>query len=213
MSAARPAHPIRLYRHALSGHCHRVELMLRLLDLPYEAVDIDLAGGEHKREPFLSLNPFGQLPVIDDNGVVIADSNAILIYLATRYDDGTWLPRDAMGAAQVQRWLSVAAGEIAAGPNSARLVVLFHRPLDPAPIIERAHLLLGHIDAHLAKGNVFLTGAKPTIADVACYAYIALAPEGNVSLDAYPAVRSWLDRVAALPRFVPMTRSACGLAA
>lgn len=213
---SRPAQPIRLYRFELSGHCHRVELMLRLLDLPYVCIDIDLAQGEHKQPAFLRLNPFAQVPAIDDGGTILADSNAILVYLATRYDDGTWLPRDAVGAAHVQRWLSAAAGDLASGPGAARIAVLFERnEVDTTPMIARAHLLLGRMQAWLdAPGATpFLAGPTPTIADIAMFSYTAHAPEGNVSLDAYPAVRAWLDRVAALPRFAPMPASACGLAA
>ncbi|VVD64081.1 glutathione S-transferase family protein [Pandoraea horticolens] len=210
----RPARPIRLYRHVLSGHCHRVELMLHLLDLPYETIDIDLLAGEHKQPAFLAMNHFGQIPVIDDDGRVIADSNAILTYLATRYDTrGTWLPRDAVAAAKVQRWLSVAAGDLAFGPAAARVVVVFQRPVDASAMIERATLLLSRTETYLAapQATRFLAGDTPTIADVACYAYLAHAPEGNVSLAPYPAVRAWLARVAALPRFVPMVSTACGL--
>ncbi|QHE90661.1 glutathione S-transferase family protein [Pandoraea fibrosis] len=213
-SLVRPARPIRLYRHALSGHCHRVELMLHLLDLPYETVDIDFAAREHKQPAYLAINHFGQVPAIDDDGVVIADSNAILTYLATRYDArGTWLPRDALSAAKVQRWLSVAAGELAFGPAAARVVVLFQRPVDATEMIERAKTLLSNIETYLSapQATAFLAGDTPTIADVACYAYLAHAPEGNVSLAPYPAVRAWLGRVAGLPRFVPMASTACGL--
>ena len=121
---------IKLYRHALSGHSHRVELFLSLIGEPVELVDVDLLGGAHKQEAFLKLNPFGQVPVIDDDGVVVADSNAILVYLAGKYADAAWYPRDPETAAAVQRWLSVAAGEIASGPASARLVTVFGAGLD-----------------------------------------------------------------------------------
>ncbi|VVD66736.1 glutathione S-transferase family protein [Pandoraea terrigena] len=211
---ARPTRPIRLYRHALSGHCHRVELMLHLLDLPYETIDIDLTTGEQKQPAFLAINPFGQVPVIDDDGQVIADSNAILIYLASRYDaSGTWLPGDPIAAATTQRWLSVAAGDLAFGPAAARVVVVFKRPVDATAMIERATLLLSRMQAYLSAphSTPFLAGDTPTIADVACYTYLAHAPEGNVSLEPYPAVQAWLARVAALPRFVPMASTACGL--
>lgn len=210
----RPVRPIRLYRHAISGHCHRVELMLHLLNLPFESIDIDLMTGEHKQPAFLAINPFGQIPAIDDDGRVLADSNAILVYLASRYDaGGTWLPRDAEAAAKVQRWLSVAAGELAFGPAAARVAVLFKRPIDTTAMIERATLLLSRTEAHLSGPHAtpFLAGDTPTIADVACYAYLAHAPEGNISLEPYPAVRAWLARVAGLPRFVPMASTACGL--
>ena len=209
-----PARPIRLYRHALSGHCHRVELMLSLLELPFETVEIDFASAEHKQPAFLAISPFGQVPAIDDDGMLLADSNAILVYLANRYDpEGIWLPRDPVAAARVQRWLSVAAGDIAFGPAAARVAEVFKRDVDTRAMIERAALLLSRMEAHLAapQGTSFLAGDTATIADVACYAYIAHAPEGNVNLAPYPAVRAWLARVAALPRFVPMAASACGL--
>ncbi|WP_425494772.1 glutathione S-transferase family protein [Pandoraea morbifera] len=210
----RPARPIRLYRHVLSGHCHRVELMLSLLDLPFETVEIDFAAAEHKQPAFLAISPFGQVPAIDDDGMLLADSNAILVYLANRYDpEGVWLPRDPVAAARVQRWLSVAAGDIAFGPAAARVAEVFKRDVDTRAMIERAALLLSRMEAHLAAphGTSFLAGDTATIADVACYAYIAHAPEGNVNLAPYPSVRAWLARVAALPRFVPMAASACGL--
>jgi glutathione S-transferase len=205
--------PIKIHRHALSGHCHRVELLLSLLGLEHELADVDLARGAHREPAFLRLNPFGQVPVLDDGGTVVADSNAILVYLAARHDaGGTWHPRDPAGAAAVQRWLSVAAGELAHGPAAARLVTLFGAPLDHARAKATAERLFDLLDRHLAEGP-FLTGEHPTIADVALYAYVAHAPEGGVSLDDRPAVRAWLARVEALPGFVPMRRSAVGLAA
>ncbi|MGQ9369228.1 glutathione S-transferase family protein [Azospirillum sp. ST 5-10] len=205
---AKPSTPIRLYRHPLSGHAHRVELMLSLLDLPVEPVDVDLAAGAHKRPEFLAKNPFGQVPVIEDGGVTLADSNAILVYLASRYDEsGRWLPRDPAAAAQVQRWLSVAAGQLAAGPASARLVTVFGAKLDHERCKAIAAQLFAVLDRHLG-GSAFLAGDAPTIADVAIYSYTAHAPEGGVPLDGHPNIRAWLARVEALPGFVAMPRSA-----
>jgi glutathione S-transferase len=134
-----PAEPIRLYRHALSGHAHRVELLLSLLGLPYQLIDVNMVRGAHKAPDFVAKNnPFGQVPVIEDGDIAIADSNAILVYLATRYDlTANWLPRDAVALGRVQQWLSVAAGQLAYGPSSARLAVLFGARLD----IERAHAI------------------------------------------------------------------------
>ncbi len=207
MLQTQASRPIRLYRHALSGHSHRAELFLSLLGLPFERIDIDLAAGAHKQPDFLKINPFGQVPAIDDNGVIVPDSNAILVYLATKYADQTWLPRDPEGAAAVQRWLSVAAGQIAYGPAAARLVTVFGAKLDH----ERAKTIAGNLfklmEVHL-EGRQFLVGETPTIADVAGYSYIAHAPEGDVSLQPYPNIRAWLTRIEQLAGFVPMVKTA-----
>lgn len=202
---------IRLYRNAVSGHCHRVELFLSLLDLPFEKVDLNLRENEHKSPAFLAMNPLGQIPVLQDGDLTLADSNAILIYLEARHAPGQWLPRDAVGAARVQRWLSLAAGPLAFGPAMARVIQLFALPTDPQPAVDRAHALLTFMESELAASG-WLVGARPTLADVAHYAYVARAPEGGVSLQAYPAVRAWLARVEALPGFVPMLKTAVGLA-
>ncbi len=200
--------PLRLYRHPLSGHAHRVALFLSLLSLPFEAVDIDLAAGAHKRPEFLRKNPFGQVPVLEDGDVALADSNAILVYLALRYDpDRRWYPTDPLTAARIQRWLSVAAGELAAGPATARMVKLLNVAADHDRARNIANHLFGLLDRSLA-AQAFLVGAQPTIADVALHSYTAHAPEGGVSLEPYPNVTAWLRRIEALPRFVPMQRSA-----
>ncbi|MNO78140.1 Maleylpyruvate isomerase [compost metagenome] len=201
---------IKLYNFPRSGHAHRVELMLSLLKLPTELILVDLAKGEHKQPAYLALNAFGQVPVIDDQGVVLADSNAILVYLAQKYGNGRWLPADPVGAAKVQRWLSVAAGPIAFGPARARLITVFGAPYNAAEVVAYAHTVLKVIDHELAD-TPYLAGTDPTIADVAAYSYIAHAPEGNVSLDEYANIRAWLARIEALPGFVGMPRTVAGL--
>lgn len=208
----RPPHPIKLYRYPLSGHSHRVELFLSLLDLPTELIEVDLAAGAQKAAAFLELNPFGQVPVIQDGEVTLADSNAILVYLASKYADEHWLPREPVRAAAVQRWLSVAAGLVAFGPAAARLIKVFNAPFNAEEVIARANGLFAVMEKELQK-SAFLAGELPTLADVANYSYIAHAPEGNISLTPYPHIRSWLARIEALPGFVPMTKSAVGLAA
>jgi glutathione S-transferase len=203
---------IKLHRMALSGHCHRVELFLSLLGLEYELVEVDFANGAHKTPAFLAMNPFGQIPVLQDGELTLADSNAILVYLEAKYAPGRWLPRDPVGAAKVQRWFSVAAGQVAFGPAAARAVKVFGRNDDCTPMITRANHLLKIMDGVLAT-QPWLAGSEPTLADISNYSYIAHAPEGNVSLEPYPHVRAWLARIEALPRFVPMAKSKVGLAA
>ena len=122
-----PAQPIKLYRSVISGHSHRVELFLSLLGLPFECVDVDLVAKGHKTPAFLAMNAFGQVPVIDDGGTIISDSNAILVYLAKKYGNGRWLPADPLGEARVQRWLSVAAGQVAFGAGRSEQTIGFTR--------------------------------------------------------------------------------------
>lgn len=202
---------MKLYDFTLSGHSHRARLFLGLLGISYQLVPVDLASGEHKSADFLALNPFGQVPVLEDDGVIVPDSNAILVYLATKYRRADWLPEDAAGAAGVQRWLSVAAGQIAFGPAAARLVTLFGAAFDHREVIARAHGILERIEQTLA-GRDWLAAAHATIADVALYSYVARAPEGDVDLSSYPRVRAWLTRMEALPGFVPFPETDRGRA-
>ncbi len=197
----------RLHWHPLSGHSHRAQLMLSLLDREFDLIEVDVRSGAHKVPAFVQLSPFGQVPVLESEGEVIADSNAILVYLAIRYDtSGRWYPRDAVGGAKVQRWLSVAAGQLAAGPMTARLANVFGLPIDQAKAQAGAAALFSVMEAELARGP-FLVGHHPTIADVALYTYTAHAPEGGIALEPYPAIRAWIGRIEGLPGFVPMTKT------
>jgi len=204
---------IKLYRHALSGHSHRVELLLSLLDLDAEIIDVDLMSGEQRTPEFLKKNPLGKVPVLEDGDVTLFDSNAILVYLASQYDNKRqWLPEEAVAAASVQRYLSVAAGPIAFGPAAARLVTVFGAGLDVDVALEISKGILASLNERLGE-NDWLAAVNPTIADLANYAYIAHAPEGNVDLDAYLNIKNWLKRIEALPGFVAMQSTAVGLAA
>lgn len=201
---------MKLYDVSLSGHAHRARLFLSLIGVPFETVPVDLRAGEHKAPAFLKLNPFGQVPVLDDDGTIVSDSNAILVYVARKLGRTDWLPEDAEGAARVQRWLSVAAGQIAFGPAAARLVTVFGAAFRPEEVIPRAHAILALVEGELAARD-WLAAAHPTIADVALYSYVVAAPEGNVDLAPYPAIRAWLARIEALPGFLPFPKTAAGL--
>lgn len=200
-----------LYYVPLSGHAHRAHLFLSLANLQHELIAVDLAGGQHKSDAFLRLNAFGEIPVLDDNGVIIADSNAILVYAARKVGPSHWLPTDPVIEAEVQRWLSVAAGKIAYGACAARLVTLFGAAFDADEVIARAHATLVVVEKTLAERRWIAGTDEPTIADIALYSYIARAPEGNVDLKPYPLVNAWLARVEALPGFAPFQRTAAGL--
>lgn len=202
---------MKLYYHPLSGHAHRARLFLSLIGADFDLVEVDLSKAAHKTPEFLALNRFGQLPVLDDNGVIIADSNAILVYVAKKFGKSDWLPESPELAAAVQRWLSVAAGLIAFGPAAARLITIFGASYNADEVIARAHSVLKVIDASL-ENNQWIVGSTPTIADIALYSYISSAPEGNVDLSAYSRVNSWLSRIEALPGFVEFGKTNIGLA-
>ncbi len=200
-----PDPKITLYGMNLSGHCHRVELLLRMLNLPFRYETVSPA--DRNSPHFLALNPLAQIPVLTDGDLTLPDSNAILVYLASRYDGArTWYPEDPVIAARIQRWLSVAAGEVRFGPAMARVIRLFSWPGDLAAAQQIAARVLPFMDAHLADRS-FLAHEAPTIADLACYSYVAHAPEGGISLEPYPHIRAWLARIEALSGFTPMPRS------
>lgn len=191
-----------LHGSELSGHTHRVVLLLRMLNLPYRFVSTP--GEVRRSDAFRRLNPLGQVPVLEDGDLVLADSNAILVYLAKRYAPGSsWLPEEPRAASQVQRWLSIAAGEVAYGPARARLIMQWNAAGERASAAAIADRLLRFMEGELAQRS-YLAAAHATIADLAGYSYVAHAPEGGISLDPFPAVRAWLRRVEALPGFAAM---------
>jgi glutathione S-transferase len=203
---------MKLYGFKLSGHSHRAELFLNLLHLPYEFEQMELAGGKHRTPEYLAMNGFGEVPVLKDGDVVLADSTAILVYLASKYDDsGRWLPRDPVAAAKVQRWLSAASGKIAYGPAAARLVTVFGAPLDHERALAIAGRLFTVMEQEL-QGRRYLVGEYASIADVAAFSYIEHAPEGGISLKPYPNIRAWLANIRALPGFVAMPATKAGVA-
>mgnify|MGYP003674718034 FL=1 len=195
-----------IYDFEKSGHAHRVRLMAGLLGLPVVLKNIDLLAGEQKTDAFLKLNPFGQVPILDDSGEIVWDSTAILVYLAKKYGDESWLPTDPVGASKVQRFLSIASGEVFRGPCSARLITVFGAPLDADACKTTAYNLFNILDKHLAEHD-YLAASHRTIADVACYSYIAHAPEGNVSLAKYKNINAWLKRIESLPGFIAMPKT------
>jgi glutathione S-transferase len=202
---------MKLYDFPLSGHAHKARLMLSLLELDYERVEVALAEGAQNSAEFLALNPFHHVPVLEDEGLVIRDSNAILVYLAQKYDS-SWYPNDPESVARIQEWLAVATKELADGPAAARLVNVFGAKLNHEQTIAQAHALLEIIEARL-EGRQWIAIERATIADIALYSYIAHAPEGDVSLEPYINIRQWLKRIESLPGFVAMPSTPVGLVA
>ena len=194
---------LKLYGYPISGNAYKVRLLLAFLNLPYEAINVDLMAGDTLTPEFKQLNPRGQVPVLCDGDVVIWDSMAILVYLARRYGNGEWLPNDAVQEAQVMQWLAVSENELLYGLARARSTLLLKRPFNLEQCQREGKAGLDVMEQHLAT-NAWLVAGQPTIADIACYPYVLLAPVGEVSLEPYPNVRQWLARMAALPNWVAM---------
>ena len=197
---------MKLYDSMYSGHSHRVRLLCGLLGLDLELEPVDMKSLAHKSPEFLKLNPFGQVPVLQDADVVLRDSVAIILYLAENYDDErTFLPTDPIARAHVYEWLATAAGPVYLGPSRARVIKAWGRPGDYDQAVATSHQLLGVMNNHL-ESRSWLVGDGPTLADVACYSYLAVADEGGVDVSEYSNVRAWLARVEGLDGFVPMPR-------
>ncbi len=194
---------ITLYEFALSGNCHKIRLMLSLLNLQYHSVAVNGGEQQQKSAAFLDMNPFGQVPVLTDGDTVIRDSQAILVYLARKYGDEQWLLTEAVALAEVVAWLSIAANEVAMGPNRLRLHFKFGRTINLDESRKIAQDLLNVLQARL-EIRPYLAAEHITLADIAVYPYIALAPEGRIDLEPYPAVIDWINRIQALPGYVGM---------
>ena len=194
---------IKLYDFELSGSCYKIRLLLNILNVPYEKVAVDFINKEHKSQPYLALNGFGEIPIFEDGDLRLRDAQAIMVYLAAKYDSArTWYPQDATSMGQVNQWLATGGGEVmnAAG---ARLVKILNYPLDLDKLQAGAHRVFQIMDQHL-EGRKFLELGHPTIADIACFPYTALAGQGGIDLAPYRQLRAWVERMQAIPRFIPM---------
>ena len=192
-----------LYGNRESGSTHRVRLFVHRISLPHRYVEIDLAAGEHRERAFLALNPFGQVPVLQDAGRTLRDSHAILVYLARVHGPG-WLPTDPGAEAEVQAWLSFSAGEVQQSLGRLHLARR-HPELSPPDEAERrARGVLRLVDHHLGRTRQsVLVGRSPTIADVALYPYLSLGlcERGDLEL---PHLDAWIEHLEQAHGFVPL---------
>lgn len=196
---------IKLYDSALSGNCHKVRMMLGFFDLDHEIVPVNWATGEMKEDWFTTINPRAQLPCLDDNGTVVWDSQAILVYLARHYDaSGLWFPDDPMVMTRVMQYLMLANEEIAA-LAWARVTVLMKRPRDGLEVLQnKGKAGLSVLNTVLAEASWVAGTEHPTLGDIACFPYAGLAEQGEVDLAAYPNVQAWIGRIKALPKYTAM---------
>ncbi|MBE9171026.1 glutathione S-transferase family protein [Pleurocapsales cyanobacterium LEGE 06147] len=195
---------IKLYGHEVSGNSYKAQLLLSLLEIDYQYLSVDLRKGEHKSPEYLKLNPFGQVPVLIDGDIAIPDAQAILVYLARRYGNDRWLPKDPEAESRVIRWLSVTTGEIRQGLEAARLFYLFNdKSVDIEVAMQKSIFILQQLEQHLTNRE-WLELGHPTIADIAAFPYVVLAPDGRLSLANYPYICAWIERIRKLPGFVGM---------
>ncbi|MEP3277355.1 MAG: glutathione S-transferase family protein [Stappiaceae bacterium] len=201
---------MRLYDYILSGNAYKARLILAFLDVKHESTAVDFhPGKEHKSPAFLAINPAGTLPVLVDGDHILTDSAAILVYVALNHDPAkTWFPvEQPTFCAQIVSWLAFAE-QLTTSIGVARLHDMLGRDADIQNARATGHQALRRLDSHLVeqefKGSRYLVGKTPTIADIACFPYTALAGDGGISLMAYPAVNRWLISIRSLDGFIEM---------
>jgi glutathione S-transferase len=192
---------IKLYTTKTSGNGYKVRLLASMVGAPFEQVFIDWDGKEHKSPAFLKLNPRGQVPVIEVEGRVFWDSTACMVYVARKYGGESWLPTDPLGMAEVAQWLALASNEIQFGIQVARGILRMGREGNLAEGQARGRAALDAMEKQLA-GSPWLALGRPTIADIACQAYVGVAHEAGIDMDAYPNTQAWLKRIEGLPGWV-----------
>ena len=193
---------ITLYDHPRSGNCHKVRLLLSMLRLAYEAVFVDVLAHVNHQPWFDRINPLQQIPVLVDGGFTIQDSQAILVYLATRYGD-QWFSEDPREAGKIVEWLSFAAKEVANGLQASRLFFIADEGIDIEAAQKEGRRVLAILDRRLTNCQ-WLCLDRPTIADIACFPYVGLAREGGLTLDDHRNVTEWINRIAGLNGYVTM---------
>lgn len=191
-----------LYDHPLSGNCHKVRLLLSILGLPYQSEFIDVPKGVNREATFTAINPLQQIPVLKDDDYVVQDSQAILLYLALRYQP-EWAGRDAFETGQIAQWMSFAANEIGNSLQPARVFYLLGEHVDIALAQKKGMRVLRFLEDHLAK-HEWLACGRPTIGDLLCFPYVGLCREGRLPLDDFPNVLAWIRRVVAMKGYVAM---------
>ena len=191
---------IKLYYMPPSGNSYKLRILLSLLQVPHETVLVDSHSREHKSAKFLAMNPRGEVPVLEVDGVFLWDSAAALVYLARQFGGEQWLPSAPLEMAQVMQWVALAGNEIQFGLQYARRGMLHDRwtagDLKQGQAISR--VALGVLEGRLHH-NDWLTLGRTTIADIACFPYVETAPQAKIALEEYPAIMRWIERCKALP--------------
>lgn len=199
---------MKLYDYILSPSCYKVRLMAALTGVKFDIRPVDFhPGAEHRGPELLALNPAGSIPILEEDDLILTESSAMLVYLAAKAAP-EWLGSGAAEeTARVQQWLSF-SHRLTASLGSARLHEMLLRPGDIGALQTQGIAALRELEAGLVeqglRGMGFLASDRPTVADIACFPYVVLAPDGGVSLDPYPAIRLWSRALRSLEKFIEM---------
>ncbi len=204
---------MKLYSFEESGNSYKVRLLFSFLGVDYQRIDVDLMSDEQHQPPYLAINPRGEVPALADGALILRDSAAILLYVAARHGPRPWWSDALDEQAQIMEWLAFAASWVQYGVFTARALLSFGIPANGLPAdyrgesLEAAQMRGRHsleiLDLHLQDRH-WLACARPTIADIAVFPYVALAPMGDIDLRPYPAVRAWIERFQSISGFVPI---------
>ena len=194
------SHSVKLYDYAASANCYKVRLLLAQLGLEYERVPVDIFAGDTLTDEYALINPARTTPVLEDPpGTFLQESNAILLRLARATP---FLPDDP----QVYRWLLYEQADVVPTMGGLRFRLITGRlssdDEDAVRRREASYEVLQLLDAHLATRDFFVGGGSYSVADIGIYGYVHVAGEAGLVLDAYPALRAWLARVQAQPRYM-----------
>jgi glutathione S-transferase len=198
-----------LHDYELDDGCYKVRLLLSMLALPYAKIAVDVhPGREQHSAKYLRLNPLGSLPILADGEVLLHGAEAILAYLARKYDSAQlWLPAAPAEFGEVMLWLGFAGGELRCA-SLARLHHMLEVEADAPAVDRQSRQAFRIMDDHLTQrefdGGKWFAGATPTIADIALFPAIALSRDFGIEHEAYPALRRWMRRLRAVPGFITM---------
>jgi glutathione S-transferase len=199
---------MKLYDYILSPSCYKVRLMASLTGVKLEIRPVDFHPGmEHRGAELMALNPGGSIPILEDGNLVLTESSAMLAYIAAKAARD-WLGSGAADeTARIQQWLSF-SHRLTANLGGARLHEMLLRPGDIGKLQSQGIAALRELEAGLfeqkLRGFRFLASDRPSIADIACFPYVALAPDGGISLDPYPTIRLWSRALRSLDGFIEM---------
>jgi glutathione S-transferase len=197
---------MKLYAHPFSANSRKVQWALEEMAAQYDYQLVDLMSGAHKAPQFTALNPHGRVPVLDDDGFVLYESNAILVHVADRHGKGALLGQSEQERALVHQWLFVQAFDLQPHMQKAfvsKLYASFGQPFDVeghASALRELPAGLSVLDAHLA-GRAYVVGDALTIADIAIAENIGVAEFAGCDLAPYASVRAWFARVSERPAF------------